>query len=477
MELPAAEPAMDGPIPGDTNASAKRRQQIMWGVIMAGLFVAGGFVIYQMMKPVPSRDNPEAARRILATADVVRGKDMSGEAAASELAVRVEALDRQIAELNGKNMQLDAEAQQAKAQLEAERADALRTIEALNNQVQTRSSNAPSGPGGAAAIAGGAPPVMQASGAAPISVGGDNPFAPIGTGAGGTMSPGVAGGDSGVRSRRSLSTVRVGSGATGGATSAANAGPTVSASRTGGATGQQAGGSGAGQYMSSSMQVYDTARFVPPNAYTKARVLVGVDAATGVTNNADPKPVLFRLTGPAIHVGADGRFQRTDLTGCLVNGAAYAELSSEKVYIRLQRISCPSGPRQFSVATVEGYASHMGKAGVRGNVISREGGLTGRAMVAGTLQGLGNSLSRYTDSMTRSIGIGEGGALSAPPALSAGDVAQGAIGSGVASSAEMLADYYVKRAEQYQPVVEMPTGIEVELVFLSGFEIAPPARR
>ena len=229
--------------------------------------------------------------------------------------------------------------------------------------------------------------------------------------------------------------------------------------------------------MSSSMQVYDTARFVPPNAYTKARVLVGVDAATGVTNNADPKPVLFRLTGPAIHVGADGRFQRTDLTGCLVNGAAYAELSSEKVYIRLQRISCPSGPRQFSVATVEGYASHMGKAGVRGNVISREGGLTGRAMVAGTLQGLGNSLSRYTDSMTRSIGIGEGGALSAPPALSAGDVAQGAIDSGVASSAEMLADYYVKRAEQYQPVVEMPTGIEVELVFLSGFEIAPPARR
>ena len=41
----------------------------------------------------------------------------------------------------------------------------------------------------------------------------------------------------------------------------------------------------------------------------------------------------------------------------------------------------------------------------------------------------------------------------------------------------MLADYYVKRAEQYQPVVEMPTGIEVELVFLSGFEIGGPARR
>jgi conjugal transfer pilus assembly protein TraB len=182
--------------------------------------------------------------------------------------------------------------------------------------------------------------------------------------------------------------------------------------------------------------------------------------------------VLFRLTGPAVHVGANGQYQTTDLTGCVVNGAAYGELSSEKVYIRLQRISCPAGNRQFSVATVEGYASHLGKAGVRGNVISREGGLTGRAMIAGTLQGLGNSLSSYTDRLTNSIGIGAGGALTAPEPPRAGDVATGAAGAGVANAAEMLADYYINRAEQYQPVIEMPTGIEVELVFLSGFEIA-----
>lgn len=478
VELPAAEPAFDGPIPGDSNRAAKRRQTIIWGAITALVLAGGGFVIYQMLKPVPSRDNPEAARRILATADLARGQNMSGEAQASELAVRVQELDRQIAELNGQNVQLSAEAQGARQQLEAERADALRTIDALNNQIQTRGSSAPPGPGGVAVNAGGAAPAMQANGVAPAPMGGGDPFAPVGAGAGGQMAPGVAGADSGVRPRRTLSTVRVaGAAGQGGAAG----GPTVSTSRTGGgAAGPPAGGTGGtgqGQYMSSSMQVFDTERFVPPNAYTRARVLVGVDAATGVTSGSDPKPVLFRLTGPAIHVGADGRYQRTDLTGCLVNGAAYAELSSEKVYIRLQRISCPAGPRQFSVATVEGYASHLGKAGVRGNVISREGGLTGRAMIAGTLQGLGNSLSRYTDQMSSSIGIGAGGSLTAPPRLEAGDVAAGAAGSGVANAAEMLADYYVKRAEQYQPVVEMPTGIEVELVFLSGFEIGGPTRR
>jgi hypothetical protein len=44
MELPAAEAATDGPMTGDTNASAKRRQKIMWGVILTLLFIAGGFV-------------------------------------------------------------------------------------------------------------------------------------------------------------------------------------------------------------------------------------------------------------------------------------------------------------------------------------------------------------------------------------------------------------------------------------------------
>lgn len=192
-----------------------------------------------------------------------------------------------------------------------------------------------------------------------------------------------------------------------------------------------------------------------------------------MTSSADPKPVLFRLTGPAVHVGRNGEFQTTDLTGCLVNGAAYGELSSEKVYIRLQRISCPVGSRQFSVSTVEGYATHGGKAGVRGPVVSREGGLTGRALVAGTLQGLGSSIQQYTNQANRLIGVGSGGNLQSSPNLDAGQMGASAAAAGVGNAASMLSEYYIQRAEQYQPVIEMPTGIQVELVFLSGFEVRP----
>ena len=225
-------------------------------------------------------------------------------------------------------------------------------------------------------------------------------------------------------------------------------------------------------YFSSKLEVFESAKYVPPNSYAMARVLVGADAATGTSYSADPKPVLLRILSQARHVETDGRIQTTDITGCLVNGAAYGELASEKVYIKLQRISCPIGQNRFAVATVEGYVSSHGKAGVRGQVISREGSLTARALVAGTLNGLGQAMSRNVNSAIGGLNstVSSGGALGAKE-LSPGEIASASVGTGVSSAASMLADYYIKRAEQYSPVIEMPTGISVEIVFLTGFEV------
>jgi conjugal transfer pilus assembly protein TraB len=52
--------------------------------------------------------------------------------------------------------------------------------------------------------------------------------------------------------------------------------------------------------------------------------------------------------------------------------------------------------------------------------------------------------------------------------LSPSDIAQGGLGQGVAQSGDMVSKYLIERAEQYQPVVEMPTGLDVEVVFLDG---------
>ncbi|MDQ7814113.1 MAG: hypothetical protein RDU12_15520, partial [Brevundimonas sp.] len=67
-ELPPAETAYEGPI-ADGNSTAKRRQTLMWGICIAAVTVMGGFVIYNMMKPTPRGNDPEAAQRLLATAE------------------------------------------------------------------------------------------------------------------------------------------------------------------------------------------------------------------------------------------------------------------------------------------------------------------------------------------------------------------------------------------------------------------------
>lgn len=215
--------------------------------------------------------------------------------------------------------------------------------------------------------------------------------------------------------------------------------------------------------------ISEATRYVPPNSFAPARVLVGVDAATGTTFGSDPKPVLLRITGSAISVIEDGEGVLTDLEGCLVNGAAWAELSSEKVYVRLQRMTCPlnDGTGRVSESEVEGYVAFGGKAGVRGRVISREGDLAERAMIAGTLQGLGSSFSRVgqASGVAGTLGSLQGEAPSSE------DIAVSSIGGGIEQAAGQLAQYYIERAEQYQPVVEMPTGIDVEIVFLSGVTV------
>jgi conjugal transfer pilus assembly protein TraB len=58
------------------------------------------------------------------------------------------------------------------------------------------------------------------------------------------------------------------------------------------------------------------------------------------------------------------------------------------------------------------------------------------------------------------------------PKLGAGEILEGGLGEGVATSADMVSKYLIERAEQYQPVIEMPTGIDVEIVFLEGVFIS-----
>ena len=212
-------------------------------------------------------------------------------------------------------------------------------------------------------------------------------------------------------------------------------------------------------------QFTDSENYLPPNSIATAKVVVGVDATANTKSQTDPLPVVLRITGQARSVYAQGKLLKTNIVGCMVNGAAMADLSSEKVYVKLQRMTCPQPGGRVAVSEVKGFIAFGGKTGVRGRVVSRSGNLVTQAFVAGALGGFGRGFSANSQSLLTAPSVNVNGQRST---LSPTDIAQGGLGQGVAQSADMVSKYLIERAEQYQPVVEMPTGLDVEVVFLDG---------
>ena len=210
----------------------------------------------------------------------------------------------------------------------------------------------------------------------------------------------------------------------------------------------------------------DSPNYLPPNSFASAKVIVGVDAAAGTASQTDPLPVVLRVTGPARSVLQNGKLLTTKIQGCLINGAARGELSSEKVYVKLQKMTCPQPGGRYAVSEVKGFIAFGGKTGVRGRVVSREGGLVSQAFIAGLVGGFGRGFAANANSAlnpTSSIIVN-----GKRQQLGLGDIAQGGLGEGVSQTGDMVSKYLIERAEQYQPVIEMPTGVDVEIVFLEG---------
>ena len=207
----------------------------------------------------------------------------------------------------------------------------------------------------------------------------------------------------------------------------------------------------------------DSENYLPPNSIATARVIVGVDASAGVTSQTDPLPVVLRITGPARSVYSEGKLLTTRIQGCLINGAARGDLSSEKVYVKLQRMTCPQANGRFAVSDVKGFIAFGGKTGVRGRVVSREGSLAMQSFFAGLVGGAGSALNGAFSVPV--LARTEGGGVPTPDI---GNVGLRALGGGAEESGKTVSKYLIERAEQYQPVIEMPTGVDVEIVFLEG---------
>ncbi len=197
--------------------------------------------------------------------------------------------------------------------------------------------------------------------------------------------------------------------------------------------------------------------WIHSGSFAEAIVVEGADANASVTGDKNTVPMQLRLTGK-VQMPNDGEF---DLTGCFVTLEAWGDVSSERAIVRTRSISCQLGDDTID-QKIAGHVSFMGKNGIKGEVVMRNGQILLYAGGSGFLDGIGKGIEKAA---SPAVGIG------ATASMGAGDIAQAGFGGGASSAAKTLSDYYIKRAEQYHPVIPIGAGNDVTLVFQDGFQL------
>lgn len=202
--------------------------------------------------------------------------------------------------------------------------------------------------------------------------------------------------------------------------------------------------------------------YIPSGSFAKSLLIEGADANASVTGNESTAPMQVRLIG---HVEMPNN-KTYDLTGCFVGLEVWGDVSSERGITRTRNISCikeDKSKREFIIdQPINGHVSFMGKNGVKGEVVMRNGKILGWAWGAGFVDGIGQGMERASQP---AVGLG------ATAMVGAGDVLKMGVGGGASKAAQTLSEYYIKRAEQYHPIIPIGAGNEVTVVFQDGFQL------
>jgi len=207
----------------------------------------------------------------------------------------------------------------------------------------------------------------------------------------------------------------------------------------------------------------DEKPYLPSGSFVKGILLSGLDAPAGARSSQEPHPVLIRLEEQAV---LPNRF-RFDIKECFIIGEGYGDLSSERAYVRTTALSCVRPDGTSIDAPLKGFvAGEDGKVGLRGRVVSKEGQLLAKAMVAGFAEGIAKVLSVSMTTVSVSP-------LGSTQSIEPGKALQAGVLGGSSQAMERLARYYIDMAERLFPVIEVDAGRSVDVVVLQGKAMAP----
>ena len=105
-----------------------------------------------------------------------------------------------------------------------------------------------------------------------------------------------------------------------------------------------------------------------------------------------------------------------------------------------------------------------GKNGMAGILVTKQGAFVARALLAGIFSGLGNAIGQsYSNVSTSALGTVE--------SIDPSDIGRAGLAEGVSNAAEKVADWYLERADEVFPFVEIEAGRIVTVTFTEDIDL------
>lgn len=203
---------------------------------------------------------------------------------------------------------------------------------------------------------------------------------------------------------------------------------------------------------------------IPAGTVVKAILVSGADCSVAVQKPTGPNMVLLR----PLDNGKLPRNIRVPLKGSVIIGNAIGDIASERVYIRAERMTLVDRGGSFTETELTAYVSgEDGREGLRGVVVDRSGQIITRAAFASFLSGVSQTVQATLNNQT----IEKLAGTNKQKTILDIDLYRNSAFQGGATALDKLSEYYIRRAEQLQPAIQIAAGRVVDVIFTKTVRI------
>lgn len=201
-----------------------------------------------------------------------------------------------------------------------------------------------------------------------------------------------------------------------------------------------------------------TTAVLPTGSHVKARIVSGVEA-----NAREPYPVLLQLD----HAFTGPNKTRIDLSHCFMIAKARANLSTERVMMETESLSCVRENGEHFKREAKGFvAGEDNTFGATGTYISKQGQVLLAAVLASIAKNAGQAIAE--SQRTTSIA---GADKAATASNITGSKAAFVAGSAIVDGGAMVAQWYLEQAKELLPAIGVGSGQDVFVVMLDSIKV------